>query len=128
MKKAVLILLILIYSLSSFGVTFKEFYCCGKLKSFSVTLAEIEKNNSGKGKKEDGCCKTDYQCFKVKDTHVAASHINAPLIFYTDLQICFPSFHGNILIAHSVTVANVTHSPPLYRSTSIYLSNGVFRI
>ena len=44
MKKAAVILLISIYTLSTFGFCLKEFYCCGKLKSITVILHMKIKN------------------------------------------------------------------------------------
>ncbi len=42
MKKLAAISLICIYGLATMGFSLKEFYCCGKLKTISVTLAKDE--------------------------------------------------------------------------------------
>src|SRR4051794_8835060 len=79
MKKIVLILLILIYSMSTFGVGLKEFYCCGKLKSISVTLIDSGKEKCNKGDDKGGCCQSKYQFLQVKDKHFASVHPSLPL-------------------------------------------------
>lgn len=128
MKKTTVILLLLIYSLSSFGVALKEFYCCGHLKSITVTLADVEKNNGEKKNKKDGCCNTQFQSFKVKDNHVAAGHIIAPAIFCLGITANFLSFQPGILPLISEKIIEVTYPPPLHRNTPLFISNCVFRV
>ncbi len=79
MKKLALILLIITYSMSTFGVSLKEFYCCGKLKSVSVSLVDTGKAKCSKGGLEDGCCKLKFKTLKVKDNHFASVHPVLPL-------------------------------------------------
>lgn len=128
MKKAGLILLILIYSLSSFGLTVKEFYCCGRLESISVIFANIEKSVPGSDDSKRDCCKTKYHSFKVKDHHVAATQIDAPLNVFTDLSNSLVSFLPNSLDIMEPKVVNVSHSPPLQLNNPIYISICIFRI
>lgn len=128
MKKSAVILLILIYSLSSFGVALKEFYCCGQLRSITVTLADVERNDSEKKDKKGGCCNTEFQSFKVKDNHVASGHITTPPVLYSDLHTNFLSFQGVILPLDNEKTTDVSYPPPLHPGISIYISNCVFRI
>src|SRR5688572_10806484 len=92
MKKISLILLICIYSLSSFGVSFKEFYCCGKLKSISVSVLPDAKNNCNKDRTDEGCCKTKYQYFKVEDKHLTVAVADVPSKFSFEAVPFIPSF------------------------------------
>lgn len=128
MKKIVLILLISIYSLSTFGVSLKEFYCCGKLKSVTLTLANEGKEKCGKGDSKNGCCKTKIQSFKVKDSHLAAAHLATPLKYYTELYNFTTSLQPVAFANCEAEVTNGSHAPPLYRGVPVYISNCVFRI
>src|SRR5712671_2111887 len=87
MKKTALLLLICIYSLSTFGVSLKEFYCCGKLKSVALTLREYEKQKC-KSDDNSGCCKTKFQFYKINDKHFAADILSSPVKHFSYL----PSF------------------------------------
>lgn len=124
MKNVSIILLVCIYSLSTFGFGLKGFYCCGKLESVSVKFVEEVKD---KGNNKD-CCKTKYQYFKIKDNHVATAELTAPAKYYTDLVSFNPSYEYISFLPQQVKILNSSHAPPLYKGVPIYLSNCVFRI
>ena len=128
MKKTARLFLICIYSLSTFGVSLKEFYCCGKLKSVSVILQDSENQKCGKAEDRSGCCKTKFQFYKVNDKHFAAAVLSSPLKHFSDLplfttyiQIIFPA-------VQQTEIANGNHAPPLYSGVPAYISNCVFLI
>lgn len=127
MKKIVLILLICIYSLSTLGVSLKEFYCCGKLKSVTVALADDGKDKCGKGDNKGGCCKTKYQFFKVSDKHLTTSKITTPLKFYADI-VSFNPISQSIFLPQQAVIINGSHAPPLHRGVPAYISNCVFKV
>lgn len=127
MKKIVLIILISIYSLSAFGVSLKEFYCCGKLKSITVIVADEGKDKCGKADSKDGCCKTKYQFFKVKDKHLTTVDLTTPVKHFTDI-VFFKSIYQSLLLPHRVQVISGSLSPPLHTGVPIYISNCVFRV
>lgn len=128
MKKAAIILLICIYTLSTFGFCLKESYCCGKLKSVNLALQEYENQKCNKGDDKSGCCKTKFQFYKVRDKHFAADNLSSPVKHFTNLdsfttylQIIFPA----VLQAE---IVNNKHAPPLYNGVLAYISNCVFLI
>lgn len=126
MKRTVLILLTCIYSLSTFGVSLKQFYCCGKLKSVTISLAKDCRDKCSKGDNDDNCCKTKYQFFKVKDKHFASAqlavkHYASPISFK-------PSYQNVFFVSEPVNIINGRHTPPLYSGVPIYISNCVFRV
>lgn len=124
MKKLILILLICAYSLSTMGVGFGEFYCCGKLKSKFISLADTNKEKCTK----EGCCKTKYQFFKLKDNHLASADIHLPAKHFTALYFYTPAYIPVVFTQQTVS-ANRSHAPPLYDDDKpLYLSNCVFRI
>jgi hypothetical protein len=128
MKQIALILLICIYALSSFGVGIKQFYCCGKLKSTSVSLVEDSKEKCAKGDKKSGCCKTKFNSLKVKDTHIAADDISNPVKHFTDIHLFIPSFELVALVNEPMDIANPSHAPPAHHGIPVYILNCNFRI
>ena len=114
--------------MSSFGVAFKEFYCCGKLKTISVILADAGKDQADKSTGKDECCKTKFQFFKVKDKHIAAEKATAPLNLYTTLPPTIPVIPSAPFVAQHIDFINGSHAPPLHTGVPIYISNRVFRI
>lgn len=128
MKQAVIILLITIYALSSLGVSVKGFYCCGKLTTVSIALADFRKNKTTSDSKSDDCCKTKYQSLKVTDSHLTTAHIMAPASLYAEANIFFPFRYEISFITKEEKVINGSHAPPLYRGIPSYISHCVFRI
>ena len=128
MKQAVVILLICIYALSSFGFGYKEFYCCGKLKSAGVTLAVAGKDKCDMSTAEDGCCETKYLFFKVKDKHFASGESTVPVKHFTNYIYLAPSYQNISFVAQPANIINGSHAPPLYKEIPIYISNCVFII
>jgi len=128
MKKIALILLICIYALSSFGVGIKQFYCCGKLKSTSISFAEDSKIKCAKGDKKSECCKTKFNSLKVKDTHIAADDISNPVKHFTDVHLFTLSFEVVALANGPMGIANTSHAPPAHYGIPVYILNCNFRI
>lgn len=129
MKKGALILLISIYSLSTFGIGIKQFYCCGILKSTNISFVKYEsKEKCDKDKTMSGCCKTKFSSFKVKDSHTAPDAINSPVKHFTDLHLFSPSFEIMSLANQPIAVANTSYAPPLKQDIPIYILCCTYRI
>ena len=122
MKKAGIILLLSIYSLSILGVNLKKFYCCGKLKSVTVTIGRETANRT-----DDGCCKTRYQSFKVKDHHVNTAVVSLPQKNCIDLLPVL-SFFEVQPESLKIDRTNSSHDPPGKQTTPSYILNRIFRI
>ena len=128
MKKIALILLTIIYALSSFGIGIKQFYCCGKLKFTSISFVQDAKERCSKGNERSGCCKTKYQSLKVKDTHITADAINNPVKYFSAAIIFNSSFENAALAQQQPVVSNPSHAPPLHNGLPIYILHCVYRI
>ena len=129
MKKIVLTLLICTYTLSSFGIGVRQFYCCGKLKSTDISFVQQEsKEKCGKGDVMGGCCQTKFKSLKVKDSHVAADAINTPVKHFTDLHLFTHSFEVMALANEPTAVTNTSHAPPLHHGVAIYILHCIYRI
>jgi hypothetical protein len=129
MKKLAIISLLCIYALATMGFSMKEFYCCGKLKSISLTIADDGKAKCKNGDSNtEGCCKNNFQYFKVKDNHVSAAQVILPAQFPAVLDTYFPAFHVITSCTQEAKVTYQSHAPPLYIGVPVYLSNCAFRI
>lgn len=121
MKNAVIIFLVFIYALSSTGVAVKADFCCNTLKSVKLVLADVTKD-------KEGCFKTKYQTFKIKDIHAAADILTAPALPVTFIHPVTSLFQVNDLALKETGYSANIHAPPLYTASPVYLSNCVFRI
>src|ERR1035437_2479269 len=87
MKRTALLLLTVIYLLSTLGVVADSYYCCGKLQSTSV----LEKHSASPVcKMHDqmkNCCKTKKQFFKLNDAHIYASSFSLDTKLFPAIQI-----------------------------------------
>lgn len=128
MKKVALILLICIYSFATMGFSLKQFYCCGKLKSITVSLTQDTKQECGKGNEKSGCCDNKYQFFKVKDNHISAGQASCPVKYFIDLDIYNPSFNEITFASQKTTIAYRSNAPPLHTGIPLYIYDCVFRI
>lgn len=128
MKKIALIILLGIYSLSTFGVGIRQFYCCGKLKSTDISFVQDGKEKCGKANEKTGCCKTTFKSLKVKDTHIGAEAIGSSDKYFSAVHLIPPIFGVRAIAFEPVTAANPSHAPPFNQSTPIYIFNCVYRI
>lgn len=128
MKKIALILLITVYAVFTLGIGISEFYCCGKLKSISISYVKDAKEKCNKGDDKSGCCKTKHHFFKVKDNHIAAGDISNPAKHFTGLHTFTPSVEVIVFANQQSFVANSSHAPPLQNGAPIYILNCVYRI
>ncbi len=128
MKKVAAIFIICIYAISSLGFSVKEFYCCGKLKSVSLSLHGDGGKAFSKNESNNKCCQTKFQTVKVKNSHLASTVlINCanncqPLLSFTPVHavkfvVVVPGIDGNR-----------SHAPPLHPGVAAYISNCVYRI
>ena len=128
MKKITAILLLSLYSLSTLGLSLKSFYCCGDLKSVTVSITQDEQKQCSNGDDTSDCCKTKYQFFKVKDSYVAADVENAPDFHFSDFHLIYSSFQEINYSSQDIYFSHMINAPPLHHSIPDYIFNCVFRI
>ncbi|KIO78897.1 hypothetical protein TH53_00885 [Pedobacter lusitanus] len=131
MKRILSILLLMIYTTASFGFSVKQFYCCGQLKSVSLTLKQAVNEQCSKGNEKDGCCKNQFHNLKVKDSHTVSDEVSSPAKYFTDLHlITFNTFYqGPVLTdVQRIVINNPTNAPPLNHGVPIYIFNCIYRI
>jgi len=129
MKKAFTILLLIIYTTASSGVSIKQFYCCGKLKSVSFAFKQDVKEKCHKGSEKSGCCENKYHTLKVKDNHIVADDFVGPARYFTDLHL-FPSFYQSpvFTLFQQIDTANPGNAPPLHYGVPVYILHCIYRI
>jgi hypothetical protein len=122
MKRLSLILLTVIYLLSSVGIGINRFYCCGKLASVTLTYAKADHTD------KNNCCKNISKSFKVKD-----SHINGAYFALNDLlPVMLPALNNwnsvPPVIEQAAAIGYQSHAPPGSPATPIYTLNCTYRI
>lgn len=128
LKKSSILLLILIYSFSTFGAGLNTFYCCGKLKAIRLAFG-IEQNKSiEKSKSGDGCCSTQHYTFKGKEKHYFLKGITTTVRDFKVLESTSTSSNFISVSYKKVYSINGSNAPPLYKQLPLYISNRVFRI
>ena len=128
MKRITVIFLLSLYSLSTLGLSLKSFYCCGKLESVTVSIIQHQQQQCGNDDEKSDCCKTKFQTFKVKDSHIAADHINNPVKDFVYLNLFTDPFRVINYPPQEVYFTNLSNAPPLLQGVPDYILNCVFRI
>jgi hypothetical protein len=129
MKKAAIILLLCIYSLATLGIGIKQFYCCGILKSTTVTLIKNSEEKCKAQAAKGSCCKTQYQTFKVKDSHIFSDVTHLPEKQFSEL-IIFNFLFETIQPIQSLVISNnPSHAPPpLCHGIPLHIYYCIYRI
>lgn len=71
MKKIAVILLLLVYSTTTFGATVHLHYCMDKLVGWSLWQSKDEAcGKCGMKEKKGGCCKDEHKHFQLKENQV----------------------------------------------------------
>jgi len=125
-KRITAILLLLIYTAAVAGVHVSGFYCCGKLRSTTVSAMAFAKSTA---KNDDGCCKHKQAVLKVNDTHESAGLARLS----TAKSILFHIFYrhpANIIATNNLAcaISNPVNGPPLRPQTPLYIQYCNYRI
>jgi hypothetical protein len=128
MKKIALILLIITYSLSIFGIGIRQFYCCGQLQSSTISFVQEVKEKCGKDASMSNCCKTKFKSLKIKDSHIPSDGITSPVKQFTDHLLFTPYFEIMPLVAKPIGITNASHAPPLHSGIPVYILFCTYRI
>jgi hypothetical protein len=127
MKKLLVIALLLVYGLSSTGMTLQLHYCCGKLKS--VALAPVKDPGCGNKHKmgSNPCCET-----KNINSKSNADQDSYRLVYKIANPATFPVWNsiepGVSLYAPELQSSSHFYTSPPLHSRSLFILNRVFRI
>ena len=126
MKMCMLILLMLVYGLSSTGMTLQVHYCCGKIKKVDWLSAPEKKCGNEHKMGSLPCCETKQVTIK------AGSDYFKNDFFYKDGKMFSLALLPNHQAKEKVTLRDIIRPvlfpSPLISSPPLFLLNGVFRI
>lgn len=127
MKKAAIVILALLYLITTSGVVVNVHYCMGDVAS--VTYGHEEPESCGKcGMTEKaGCCHSELSMVKLDDVHQQTIKTQESAKAIAELPVVY--FQTIIAAYDSRTDFGTSyHSPPDPRVNSVYLHTNVFRI
>ena len=131
MKKSFTILLMLIYSLSTFGIGLEGIFCCEKLKAIKVTMAAVGDENltCHKSHEHKQCCKTKIHYFKANDRHLVATATSIIIQPSTEIHSILSPLQLTPFSSLSFSAkVNGSHSPPLHNGIPIHIFNCLYKI
>lgn len=108
MKRIVVLLLLIIYSTVSFGISLHYFYCCGQLATVSLTPQPAHTYCAGKEHKT--CCQNKTVTIKLKDDQ---QKVNDSIVFPFTLPA--PAILLNTYYHHFSFTFRSVHTSALYK-------------
>src|SRR5215217_4895397 len=128
MKKLVVILLLIMYGASTYGMTLHFHYCCGKLKNIDFTSPK--NNHCGRGKTHTmgskPCCDNKQVEIKLKGEQAAAKTFH-PAFHYDVLKPVYQQYFVSTP-AESKKLVPEIFAPPPSSPQPLFILNCVFRI
>ncbi len=127
MKRIISLLILVIYSLTTFGVGLQFHYCGKKISSIQVLFNDEHSCSCGKGEMKPDCCKNEIKYFKVKSVHSKSSTSSFPNYQFS---LLLPKiFDVKTIISFSEYVHfSLDKPPPNLNRDPIYKRNLTFLI
>jgi len=128
MKKLLIILLMLVYGVTSSGMTVTLHYCCGKLDDISFTGKQEKQCPMGsKHMKNSSCCKDTQLTAKLAaDQQLAAKWIASAQSNQAEFA---PAFSIDLFNRQVVTGHQLARGAPVpYSTVPLFIKHCVFRI
>ncbi|MBL7698170.1 MAG: hypothetical protein JNK79_08430 [Chitinophagaceae bacterium] len=127
MKKALVLLLAVVYITLTSGVAVNVHYCMGKItgKTYGVE-ADHQCDRCGMEKKS-GCCETEHRLVKADDDHIYTPSVAAKAPVIVAITTAYPAFFTPV----AVTPPHATpryHAPPGIQTDDLCVLHSVFRI
>lgn len=120
MKHTAIIFITLVYLVSCVGIAVNKFYCCGKLKTVSLSATVANVINEVSSAKKTPCCNHTSQNFKVKDQHMASGTVLMHSAPFVTLQ----NNYYSLVEVQSLSIKEIStifyHAPPNPSGTRIY--------
>jgi hypothetical protein len=128
MKKLLVILLLIMYGTSSFGMTVHFHFCCGKLKAVDLTPPKDNHCNSSKSYQigEKPCCENKQVEIKVSGEQDFAKDFYVPFSPVAIKPVQLDLFFSDPLVGKRLLPE--VFAPPPKSSQPLYILNSVFRI
>jgi len=124
LKKLVVILLLMVYGVSSSGMTIQFHYCCGKLKSVQLSTVTEKQCGMKHSMFSKPCCSDKQVQLKLNGDQKVEQ---AKFVFFVPVQMNKPEFFLNVrpIVSKSI-VPEIYAPPPLTHSLNTF--HCVYRI
>lgn len=124
LKKIVVILLLMVYGLSSSGMTIQFHYCCGKLKSIQLSPVNEKQCGMKHALSTKPCCSDKHVEFKLKGDQKPEQ---AKVVFYAPVQLEKTEFFLNLPHEPSLVIIPEVFAPPPL-ANPLYIFHCVYKI
>jgi hypothetical protein len=132
MKKVFVAILAILYLGTSTGATIHLHYCMDKFIGWdlgSKNDGNCSKCGMSKEQKKQtkGCCKDDYQQFKLKTDHKTTESLQIMQTFQEPISNLYVELPA-VYVFSTTEKKPRSHAPPQSSGTPVYLLNCIFRI
>jgi hypothetical protein len=127
MKKLFIIVLMLVYGLSSSGTTINLHYCCGKLEGISFTGDQERNCNKCNNIKTNDCCSDKQVSASITSDQQAVNkwvQLTKQLVGITALQVIYNSFKDYSISDERLARGTPKDPPPI----PLFIQHCTFRI
>lgn len=127
LKRIPILLILMVYLVTSTGFAFNRHYCGKKVANVSLVKSKTCCKKSGKVKTAMKCCKDEQVAIKIDSKHVKTDKIaQAPLTLPVLLERAFPFIFSAFPADEPKDICLIR--PPAQPAAPIFLKNQVFRI
>jgi hypothetical protein len=128
MKKLLAIMMLLMYGLSSTGMTLHFYYCCGKLDKVNFISAEVKHCNKAKQytAPEKQCCDNKEISLKITSEQTPGKILYSSVQFIADKATPPDSSLSSPI--ETIKLTPEVFAPPPLSSPPLFILNCVFRI
>ena len=124
MKGIIILLFSFFYLIISSGFTVHKHYCCGKLRTISLSEHKDEKGCCKGKMKKKGCCHEKTTWVKVKDKQLENDDVKLIIgSFDVSKQVDFNQLIKLTSHAKKINAPTNYHAPPLFTNTPIFIKN-----
>lgn len=127
MKKAVILVLAVVYITLTSGVAVNVHYCMGRVAGVTYGVEGDHQCDKCGMQKKDGCCETEHKLVKADDDHTFLQSFSAKVPLLVAIPVEFSDY-----VAPSITLQEHFipryHAPPGIPADDLCVLNSVFRI
>lgn len=127
MKKAVILVLAVVYITLTSGVAVNVHYCMGRLAGVTYGVEREHECEKCGMQARKGCCETEHKLVKADDDHIASQSFSAKIPVFAAIITEFSSYNAPATTAHEHVIPPY-HAPPGTQLNDLCVLNSVFRI
>lgn len=128
MRKLLVILLILLYGVSSSGMTLYVHYCCDKVEKIDLAPVKKDACDMGHKKPTKNCCENKGILFKINADQKSENSAELLIKNFQIKKMILNSWVIKISLPRVEKTGFTVSSPPFYLSAPVYILNCVFLI